>query len=167
MRSWLPEFYVKLEAFVMDQQCLAQHGYPELGSAAQEELGLRLPSLCKQVQIAALPSLFQALHTVEHIKPIMAAEHMFLQVCRGVHPHWKYHIGTSALQRVVKTAQRIVSTPLPTVKDIEITWSLRKTKQIMEDSNHPALPLFIYLLSGRGTQNNSRTHSTVQKQLLP
>lgn len=52
-----------------------------------------------------------------------------------------------ALQRVVKTAQRIIGTPLPATEDIQRKRCLRRARNILKDSSHPAL--FSPLSSGR------------------
>lgn len=54
-----------------------------------------------------------------------------------------------SLQRVVKTAQRIISCPLPSLKDIYQTRCLSRVTSITTDSTHPAFPLFELLPSGR------------------
>ncbi|KAI5085655.1 gastrula zinc finger protein XlCGF28.1-like, partial [Silurus meridionalis] len=53
-----------------------------------------------------------------------------------------------ALQRVVKTAQRITGTPLP-VMDIQKKRCLRRARSILKDSSHPAHRLYSLLPSGR------------------
>ncbi|XP_072558692.1 uncharacterized protein [Paramormyrops kingsleyae] len=63
-----------------------------------------------------------------------------------------------ALQRVVKTAQRITGSPLPAITDIYNTRCLRKTKSILKDPSHPALALFTFLPSGKRLRTiHSRT----------
>ncbi|KAI5617008.1 gastrula zinc finger protein XlCGF28.1-like, partial [Silurus asotus] len=54
-----------------------------------------------------------------------------------------------ALQRVVKTAQRITGTPLPAMEDIQKKRCLRRARSILKDSSHPAHRLFTLLPSGR------------------
>ncbi|KAK3564968.1 hypothetical protein QTP86_032017, partial [Hemibagrus guttatus] len=45
-----------------------------------------------------------------------------------------------ALQREVKTAQRIIGTPLPAIEDIQKQRCLRRAHSILKDSSHP-LPI--------------------------
>ncbi|KAI5617022.1 gastrula zinc finger protein XlCGF28.1-like [Silurus asotus] len=54
-----------------------------------------------------------------------------------------------ALQRVVKTAQRITGTSLPAMEDIQKKCCLRRARSILKDSSHPANRLFTLLSSGR------------------
>ncbi|KAL0201947.1 hypothetical protein M9458_005134, partial [Cirrhinus mrigala] len=43
-----------------------------------------------------------------------------------------------ALQRVVKTAQRIIGTPLPAIEDIQKKHCMRRAHSILKDYSHPA-----------------------------
>ncbi|KAL0195028.1 hypothetical protein M9458_008600 [Cirrhinus mrigala] len=43
-----------------------------------------------------------------------------------------------ALQRVVKTAQRIIGTPLPAIEDIQKKHCMRRARSILKDDSHPA-----------------------------
>ena len=54
-----------------------------------------------------------------------------------------------ALQRVVKTAQRITGTPLPAIEHIQRKRCLHRARSILKDSSHPAHRLFSLLPSGR------------------
>ncbi|XP_058261704.1 uncharacterized protein LOC131363320 isoform X2 [Hemibagrus wyckioides] len=54
-----------------------------------------------------------------------------------------------ALQRVVKTAQRIVGVPLPKIEDIYRKRCLSRARKIIKDFSHPANRLFALLPSGR------------------
>ncbi|XDV19455.1 hypothetical protein PO909_024925 [Leuciscus waleckii] len=54
-----------------------------------------------------------------------------------------------ALQRVVKTAQRITGTPLPAIEHIQRKRCLHRARNILKDSSHPAHRLFSLLPSGR------------------
>ena len=53
------------------------------------------------------------------------------------------------LQRVVKTAQKIIGCPLPFLKDIYLYHCLSRAEAITRDSTHPAHHLFDLLCSGR------------------
>ena len=53
------------------------------------------------------------------------------------------------LQRVVKTAQRITGSPLPTIDAVQRKRCLRKACSIEKDSSHPNHSLFALLPSGR------------------
>ncbi|KAK3555163.1 hypothetical protein QTP86_010050 [Hemibagrus guttatus] len=44
----------------------------------------------------------------------------------------------NAMQREVKTAQRIIGTPLPAIEDIQKKHCLRQAHSILKDSSHPA-----------------------------
>ncbi|KAK3542704.1 hypothetical protein QTP86_034787 [Hemibagrus guttatus] len=52
-----------------------------------------------------------------------------------------------ALQREVKTAQRIIGTPLPAIEDIQKKRCIRRTHSILKDSSYPAHSLFKLLPS--------------------
>ena len=54
-----------------------------------------------------------------------------------------------ALQRVVKTAQRIAGAPLPAIKDIYRKRCLKRAGKIIRDPSHPSHGLFTLLPSGR------------------
>uniref|UniRef100_A0AAX7SSM7 Reverse transcriptase domain-containing protein n=1 Tax=Astatotilapia calliptera TaxID=8154 RepID=A0AAX7SSM7_ASTCA len=54
-----------------------------------------------------------------------------------------------ALQRVVKTAQRIAGAPLPAIKDIYRKRCLKRAGKIIKDPSHPSHGLFTLLPSGR------------------
>ncbi len=53
------------------------------------------------------------------------------------------------LQRVVKTAQRIISHPLPSLDSIYTSHCSSRARNIIRDSSHPGRHLFILLPSGR------------------
>ena len=54
-----------------------------------------------------------------------------------------------ALQRVIRSAQRITRTELPSIQDIYSQRCRRKAKRIVSDSSHPSHHLFTLLPSGR------------------
>ena len=54
-----------------------------------------------------------------------------------------------ALQRVVKTAQRITGSSLPTIEAVQGKRCLRRARSIVRDSSHPSHRLFALLPSGR------------------
>ena len=53
------------------------------------------------------------------------------------------------LQRVVRAAERIIGCPLPSIKDLHSSRSLRKVMKITADPSHPANSLFNRLPSGQ------------------
>ena len=53
------------------------------------------------------------------------------------------------LQRVVKTAQRITGSSLPTIEAVHSKRCLRRARSIVKDSSHPSHRLFALLPSGR------------------
>ena len=57
-----------------------------------------------------------------------------------------------ALQRVVRSAQRITGGTLPSLQDTYSTRCHRKAKQIIKDNNHPSHCLFTPLSSRRRGQ---------------
>ena len=54
-----------------------------------------------------------------------------------------------ALQRVVRTAEKVIGCPLPPIETIAATRSLDRAKRILADSSHPAHTIFERLPSGR------------------
>ncbi|KAM3870092.1 uncharacterized protein ACN63O_005204 [Diretmus argenteus] len=59
-----------------------------------------------------------------------------------------------ALQRVVKTAQRITGTSLPSIEAVQHKRCLLRTRSITKDSSHPSHKLFTHLPSGRRYRNS-------------
>lgn len=55
----------------------------------------------------------------------------------------------SSWQRVLKNAENIINTHLPTLADIYASRCLRKALSIIKDSHHPAHELFELLPSGK------------------
>ncbi len=53
------------------------------------------------------------------------------------------------LQRVVRTAERIIGTPLPTLQELYLSKVSKRTGTITLDPSHPAHSLFELLPSGR------------------
>ena len=70
-----------------------------------------------------------------------------------------------ALQRVVKTAERIIGCHLPSVQGIYNTRCLRKARNIIKDHSHPGYGLLTLLPSGR--RYRSIRARTAHKQLFP
>ncbi|KAI4878001.1 hypothetical protein NFI96_008347 [Prochilodus magdalenae] len=54
-----------------------------------------------------------------------------------------------SLQRVVRTAEKIIGVSLPTITDIYTTRCIRKTTSIVDDYTHPSHTLFTLLPSGK------------------
>ncbi|KAI3371234.1 hypothetical protein L3Q82_023539 [Scortum barcoo] len=54
-----------------------------------------------------------------------------------------------ALQRIVRTAERIIGVPLPSLQDLYTTRLTRKAITIVNDASHPAHSLFSLLPSGK------------------
>ena len=55
----------------------------------------------------------------------------------------------NSLERVVRTAQRIIGTELPSLHSIYQTRTMHKAKAIIQDFSHPAYDLFKLLPSGK------------------
>ena len=64
------------------------------------------------------------------------------------------------LQRVVRTAEKVVGCPLPSIESIATIRSLDKARRILADPSHPNNRLFERLPSGKRYEQNER-------QLLP
>ncbi|KAK0135829.1 hypothetical protein N1851_001693 [Merluccius polli] len=72
-----------------------------------------------------------------------------------------------ALQRVVKTAQRITSSSLPSLKAVQHKRCLRRARSIIKDSSHPSHRLFALLPSGRHYRSLRSRTSRFETSLLP
>uniref|UniRef100_A0AAQ6IB52 Alkylated DNA repair protein AlkB homologue 8 N-terminal domain-containing protein n=1 Tax=Anabas testudineus TaxID=64144 RepID=A0AAQ6IB52_ANATE len=54
-----------------------------------------------------------------------------------------------ALQRIVRTAEKIIGVSLPSITDIYTTRCIRKATCIVDDPTHPSHPIFTLLPSGK------------------
>jgi len=72
-----------------------------------------------------------------------------------------------ALQRVVKTAERIIHCHLPTVQSIYHTRCLRKARKIIEYCSHPGNGLFTLLLSSRCYRSIQARTTKLKKSFVP
>ncbi|XP_072094357.1 uncharacterized protein [Mobula birostris] len=72
-----------------------------------------------------------------------------------------------ALQRVVKTAQRIIGTQLLTVENIYHKRCLGRVKSIIKDASHPNYGLFTLLPSGRRSRSLHSRTSRHRKTFFP
>ncbi|KAK3558114.1 hypothetical protein QTP86_009886 [Hemibagrus guttatus] len=72
-----------------------------------------------------------------------------------------------ALQREVKTAQRIIGTPLPAIEDIQKKRCLRRAHSILKDSSHPAHSLFKLVPSGRRFRSLRTNTSRLRNSFFP
>ncbi|KAK3564939.1 hypothetical protein QTP86_031057 [Hemibagrus guttatus] len=71
-----------------------------------------------------------------------------------------------ALQREVKTAQRIIGTPLPAIEDIQKKHCLCRAHSILKDSSHPAHSLFKLLPSRRLQKEPPDQNQQTKEQLF-
>ncbi|XP_040891591.1 piggyBac transposable element-derived protein 2 [Toxotes jaculatrix] len=72
-----------------------------------------------------------------------------------------------ALQRVVKTAQRITGTPLPSIEEVQRKRCLRRARNILKDSSHPANGLFNLLPSRRRFRSLRTRTSRLRNSFFP
>ena len=75
--------------------------------------------------------------------------------------------GQQALQRVVKTAGRIIGTTLPEISTIYATRCLRRVHDILRDRHHPAHHLFHLLPSGRRYRSIQARTTRLTNSLYP
>ena len=75
-------------------------------------------------------------------------------------------LNRKALQRVVRTAQRITGGKLPALQDTYTTRCYRKAIKIIKDINHPNHCLFTPLSSRRSVQVHQSWDRETEKQLL-
>ncbi|KAK3527697.1 hypothetical protein QTP86_034170 [Hemibagrus guttatus] len=60
------------------------------------------------------------------------------------------------LQRIVRTAEKIIGVSLPSITDIYSTRCIRKASSIVDDSTHPSHTLFTFLPSGKRISRRSQ-----------
>ncbi|TWW74474.1 hypothetical protein D4764_14G0004770 [Takifugu flavidus] len=72
-----------------------------------------------------------------------------------------------ALQKVVKTAQRIAGASLPSIKDIYRRRCHRRAKKVSKDSCHPAHGLFTLMPSGRRYRSLQTKTSRFRNSFFP
>ena len=72
-----------------------------------------------------------------------------------------------ALQRVVKTAQRITGTPLPAIEDVQRKRCLRRARSILKDPSHPNHRLFQLLPSRRRFRSLRTKTSRFRNSFFP
>ncbi|XP_072100677.1 uncharacterized protein [Mobula birostris] len=72
-----------------------------------------------------------------------------------------------ALQQVVKTAQRIIGTQLPTIENIYHKCCLGRAKSIIKDASHPNHGLFTLLPSGKRYRSLRSHTSRYRKSFFP
>ncbi|MCI4389835.1 hypothetical protein PGIGA_G00103570 [Pangasianodon gigas] len=72
-----------------------------------------------------------------------------------------------ALQRVVKTTQRITKTPLPAIEVVQKKRCLRRARNILKDSSHPAHSLFQLLPSRRRYRSLKTKTSRFRNSFFP
>ncbi|XP_077959458.1 uncharacterized protein LOC144408008 [Gasterosteus aculeatus] len=65
------------------------------------------------------------------------------------------------LQRVIRSAERVIGCNLPSLQDLFASRSLKRAKKIVADPSHPGQNLFVPLPSGRRLRSiRTKTHAT-------
>ncbi len=72
-----------------------------------------------------------------------------------------------ALQRVVRLAERISGSTLPSLQDIYLKRCKSRTAKIIKDSNHPGNHLFILLPSGRRYRSMLAKTERLRRSFFP
>ena len=72
-----------------------------------------------------------------------------------------------ALQRVVKTVERIIGSHLPSVQGIYNTRCLRKARNIIKDHSHPDYGILTLLPSGRRYQSIQARTTRLTNSVFP
>ncbi len=70
------------------------------------------------------------------------------------------------LRRVVRTAERIIGTTLPTLQELYLSRVSKRAGKITLDPSHPAHSLFELLPSGRLLQSSEHQNDQTQEQFL-
>ncbi|XDV26594.1 hypothetical protein PO909_030250 [Leuciscus waleckii] len=71
------------------------------------------------------------------------------------------------LQRTVRTAERIIGAPLPTLQDLYSSRVRKRAGKIITDSTHPGHPLFELLPSGRRHRSLATRTSRHRNSFFP
>ncbi len=72
-----------------------------------------------------------------------------------------------ALQRVVRLAERISGSALPSLQDIYLKRCKNRAAKIIKDSNHPGNRLFILLPSGKCFRSMMAKTERLRRRILP
>ncbi len=72
-----------------------------------------------------------------------------------------------ALQRVVRLAERISGSALPSLQDIYLKRSKSRAEKIIKDSNHPGNHFFIFLLSGNRFRSMMAKTERLRRSFFP
>ena len=73
----------------------------------------------------------------------------------------------TALQRVVRSAERTIGGPLPALEDIHTKRVTSRALSIMKDSSHPNCGLFTYLKSGRRLRSHTNKTERLRRSFFP
>ncbi|KAF7711310.1 hypothetical protein HF521_000321 [Silurus meridionalis] len=71
------------------------------------------------------------------------------------------------LQRIVRTAEKIIGVSLPSIMHIYITRCIRKANSIVDDPTHPSHTLFTYLPSGKRFRSIRAIRSRLCNSFFP
>lgn len=72
-----------------------------------------------------------------------------------------------ALQRVIRTAEKIIGCPLPPLEDIATSRCISRGKKIWADSTHPGQKLFILLPSGKRLRSSKCRTNRLRNSFYP
>ena len=73
----------------------------------------------------------------------------------------------SKLQRVIRSAERVIGHPLPSLKSLHDTRALKRARKIMADSSHPGHGLLTLLPSGRRLRLPKATTARHRQSFFP
>ena len=71
------------------------------------------------------------------------------------------------LQRVIRSAERVIGRPLPSLKSLHDSRALRRARKIMADPSHPGHGLLTLLPSGRRLRLPKATKSRHRQSFFP
>ncbi len=81
--------------------------------------------------------------------------------------HFAFHVECTLLQRVVRLAERISGSALPSLQDIYLKRCKSRAVKIIKDSNHPGNRLFFLLPSGKRFRSMMAKTERLRRSFFP
>ncbi|KAK1800759.1 hypothetical protein P4O66_005949 [Electrophorus voltai] len=146
-------------------------------SSSKESLQFQGPVLVPPYQLPGKEGLSASLppQTPKRLQTALQGTAKLLHLHYREHPHGKHHslFGNStkqdrqALQRVVRSAERITHTELPDLQTIYYKRCQTKARRIVKDPTHPNNRLFSLLRSGRRFRSLKTKTERLKRSFFP